>query len=154
MLNMKHNNIFYNYVNYSQSQISVSLLLIIFGFIFHQKWIILFGSFLLIFFLFFFRNCSQIISSCHVVAPSNSKITKIIHNIDPYSKNSGNYTCIKTYLSPFNRHYLVSPVDGVIVNIENYKRKNDLENIRMTVKDKNNHLLYFDQIVKKIGHWR
>lgn len=143
-----------NYINYASTQLIIAILIIFTGIIHDLSFLTLFGISLLIFILYFFRDGNPVITYHHVVSPSQSTVTNIRYNIDPDDEAKlGDYVCIETYLSPLDKHFLVIPVSGTIIDIENNKKDRDLENVRITIKDKHNDLFFFDQIVEEIGNW-
>ena len=101
---------------------------------------------LLLILLFFFRNnYTNTIepNNNYFLSPSSSTIIKI--------KEKKNYYKIKTFLSIYDRHFMIMPVDCKVIKIIDKKKKNDVERKRVILQDKYNNIFYLDQIVSKYG---
>ena len=80
------------------------------------------------------------------ISPSSSKVVEI--------KKTNRYNIVSTYLSPFNKHFMIAPCDCVVINkIYKPQRKTDSECMRHIMQDNNGHVFYLDQIVSKPLHW-
>lgn len=120
----------------------------------YNKLSITIGILYLAFIVFFFRNL-QINKSQYnhnltgIVSPSSGHIIEIFNNKNRYK--------IQTHINLWNRHYFVSPCDGVIVNIE---EKNvvatDAERVIITIIPKNREnavdVICIEPIVCKFGN--
>ena len=98
--------------------------------------------------IFFFRN-NLTLSSFHkryFLSPSSSTILTI--------EKAERYTTIKTFLSVFDRHFMIAPCDCTIVNIQriNDDRKKIAEQLRITFQNEYGEYFYLDQIVNRLGH--
>lgn len=144
----------YNYIQYASNQLACASTIMVAGLIMKSKLVATCGFMLLVFILFFFRNTPVCIDKGFAVSPSQSKVTSITPYIDPNGQQlNGKHTCIKTYLSPLDKHFLVGPVEGTIVDIRDYKQPDDLESVRLSILDINGLTHHYDQIVKKPGNW-
>ncbi len=102
------------------------ILIISFGFdfIFGTKYLVFLNIFLLILFIFclnFFRDPKRILptnENC-VVSPADGKIIKIVEFEDPETKEK--LRLVSIFLSVFNVHSNIMPVDGVIKSVD-YKK--------------------------------
>lgn len=152
----------YLYYNFAFRQIFFSLLLIIIGSIYKNIFLFLVGFFLLIFIIFFFRNTGLCLEKNMFVSPSSSKITKIKYInsnflskniiINDYYNHNNKYIFIKTYLSPLDEHYIISPCDCVIFDIFDDTKKNDCERTSLLLKDKHNNIIKLEAAVSDLGH--
>jgi phosphatidylserine decarboxylase len=79
------------------------------------------------------------------MSPSQSRITKI--------RELENYNYIRTYLSPLDLHFQVSPIRGKVVSIESIPGKTDLERIKVGIMNSNGRVVFVEQAVKKFGYW-
>ena len=142
---MNKNNLFYNY------QYSLRVLfafIFIAGLLYQFKYYtvaIQFGILSVLFIGFFFRNnFTRKSFPGYFISPSSSKITKI--------KEHGSQKTIFTYLSPLDRHFMVSPIDGVVTKIERKKTRNtDAERLTISLKNSDGDTFKLSQIVSKLG---
>lgn len=145
---------FYNYARYASRQLAYAVALVVLGMLLDSTPAVVLGIVLLGFILFFFRNTPVVVEPGLAVSPSQSTVTQITHNVDPDGKHHvGTYHCIQTYLSPLDKHFLVGPVDGVVTEVKDHRQSDDLESIRLSIRDTNGLTHHFDQIVKKPGNW-
>ena len=95
-------------------------------------------------FYFFFRNNFTRKSFQVFYSTIIFKITKI--------KEHGSQKTIFTYLSPLDRHFMVSPIDGVVTKIERKKTRNtDAERLTISLKNSDGDTFKLSQIVSKLG---
>jgi len=144
---MKSASLLHNLTYVSELTI-IFLTLIISGYYFQRKYLLVIGIGMMVFVLFFFRNnywTADNINSRQFISPSSSKIVKIA--------KYNNHNSIYTYLSPLDRHFMIAPVDCEIIKIQHRPvAETDAERLRVTFRDNNNKVFSLDQIVSKLGH--
>ena len=102
------------------------------------------------FLLFFYRNNLELqreaLNKHSFLSPSSNKITNI--NYTPTN------TVISSYLSPFDKHFMIAPCDcTVLEKIYKPQRETDSECMRHICVDTYGNEFYMDQIVSKPLHW-
>jgi len=149
---MNKDNLFFNYINYSLEIIIVSIICLLISIYYKNKYLIAISVIFLFFIFYFFRNLTVYkynendnINKNGIVSPSSSKIVLI--------KDKKNNTFIKTYLSPLDKHILVSPINGKVIDIKSNPTKDDVERVRITLRDNYGNIMHFDQIVSVFGKW-
>jgi len=130
------NNILYNY--YYASRLFFCIFII--SMITREYKILLFWVPL----LFFFRSKNIQLNSGSFISPSDGKITNIYHK----NKN----TIMNIYLSPFDHHYMIAPVDCEVISQKYIINNNESENLSITFRsiDKN-YEFELQQIVMNLG---
>ena len=144
---MNKNNLLYNYLNYAWQIILITFLIFCVGLHRKNKIIVYFSLVFLGIILFFFRNpnIKIIKDNSAFISPSESKITEI--------KELENQYYIKSYLSPLDLHFQVSPIKGKVVSIQSNPSKTDLERIKVGIMNSNGRVVFVEQAVKKPGYW-
>ena len=145
---MEKSNLLYLYT-YVYELFILSILFIIIGIYLSSSKIILPSALFIIILLFFYRNLyehKREENNNVFCSPASNKITKINYtNTD---------TVISSYLSPFDRHFMIAPCKcTVIEKIYKPQRETDSECMRHICKDVNGNTFYMDQIVSKPLHW-
>lgn len=123
----------------------ISILNIIIGIRYTYKKALYIGIVTLSFLFFFFRNSLTVFQDHNsFLSPSSSTITNI--------ENGDDYNTVYTYLSPFDKHFMIAPVDCEIIDIQ-YKPilPTDSERLRVVFKDTYQRIFSLDQIVSKLG---
>ena len=131
---------------YANKLVVGCFMIILIGLLLNNTYLQCIGVTSFLFLLYFFRNNFTFIkkSNNYFLSPSSSKITKIEYKKDVNS--------IYTYLSVFDKHFMIAPVDCTIINIQRKPRKlSDSERLRITFKDTKNNIFSLDQIVSKLG---
>lgn len=125
------------------------LIFILLFFISKNLYVKYFSLFFITVLILFYRSYTiQYNSPNFFLSPSQSKIIDI--------KKKNNYTIIYTYLSPFNLHYMISPTNSIITNIQRNPTKKQSDNLTITFKTNIDGISYYyelQQIVNKIGNW-
>ena len=147
---MEKSNLLYLYT-YVYELFLLCIVCCIIGYTYSHNYI-LYGSIVcFIILLCFYRNNLSItreaLNKYTFLSPASNKITQI-------NKSNSNETIVSSYLSPFNKHFMISPCDCVIVEkIYKPQRKTDAECMRHVCKDNDDNIFYMDQIVSKPLHW-
>jgi len=100
--------------------------------------------------LLFYRNNYEWDAgdSRRFLSPSSSRISEIFRDA------SSRRTIVRTYISPFDEHFMISPVDCVVKEkIYSPQRDTDSECMRHIMEDGDGEVFYVDQIVSKPLHW-
>lgn len=98
--------------------------------------------------LFFYRNNLGPLERKRntIISPAECRINFIEHR--------DNQQIISTYLSPFNKHFMIAPCDCKVVDkIYKPQRETDSECMRHVFQDTHGNMFYLDQIVSKPLHW-
>ena len=98
------------------------------------------------FLLFFYRNNLELqretLNKYSFLSPSTNKITNIKYTVTN--------TIISSYLSPFDKHFMIAPCDCTVIDkIYKPQRKTDSECMRHVCVDTYGNEFYMDQIVSK-----
>ena len=140
------NFIFYN-LFYTLRLVVPLIILIILGCIYNYKTLIIISIIGLLFLMFFFRNnltLEKLEKNNNLfLSPSSSKVMKV------YATNR--FNVIYTYLSLYDKHFMIAPTDCVVKDIVDLNTPNDVERKRIIFLDKYNNEFYLDQIVTKYG---
>ena len=140
------NFIFYN-LFYTLRLVVPLIILIILGCIYKYKTLIVISIIGLLFLMFFFRNnltLEKLEKNNNLfLSPSSSKVMKV------YATNR--FNVIYTYLSLYDKHFMIAPTDCVVKDIVDLNTPNDVERKRIIFLDKYNNEFYLDQIVTKYG---
>lgn len=146
---MEKGNFFYLY-SYVYELFMLCIVCGIIGYVYSNTYI-LYGSIVCFVILCgFYRNNLVIkretLNKYTFLSPASNKITNL------YKKD--NETIVSSYLSPFNKHFMISPCDCVVVEkIYKPQRKTDSECMRHVCEDSDGNVFYMDQIVSKPLHW-
>lgn len=108
----------------------------------------IFIAFIIILLIFYRSYDSSFFINNSFLSPSQCKIS----NIDIIDNN----TVFSTYLSPFNLHYMITPIDSTIVNIERNPDDNEADKLTITFETFINGVKFqyqLQQIVNKLGNW-
>ena len=142
---MRKDNILYNYQFVFRMLTIIFLLIYIMYFFGFIKTTYVCGLLSILFIGFFFRN--NFIRKPfpgYFISPSSSRITKI--------EEQGLFKTIFTYLSPLDRHFMISPTDGRVIKIERkIMRDTDAERLTIWLKSSHGYVFKLSQIVSKIG---
>ena len=96
--------------------------------------------------LLFFRNFpKEIICNTGFVSPSSSQVIKVTY--------SSEFNEINTYLSPFDIHFMIAPVNCKVIDIKNINNGSDAERLRYILEDSSGELFMLDQIISKPLKW-
>ena len=137
---------FYN-LYYTSLLLLPLILIFILGDMYKYKLLIAVSIIGLIFLLFFFRNnltLEKLEKNNNLfLSPSSSKVIKVYSNKD--------FNVIYTYLSLYDKHFMIAPTECVVKDIINLNTPNDVERKRIIFLDKYNNEFYLDQIVTKYG---
>ena len=156
---MEKTSLFYLY-SYVYELFLVSFMLAAIGFKEESKKLMIFSAFMFFGLLFFFRNNWNLDDNktkIEFLNPSSSKIVKIERNVNDKNIEFMNepYIKLSTYLSPFDKHFMIAPCDCILLEkVYKPQRNTDSECMRHIFKNiKDEHVFYLDQIVSKPLHW-
>ena len=144
---MNKNNLFYNYFKYALHLFIILITVFIISICKRSKICIIITTIMLMFLIYFFRNTPYtfIDSNKIFISPSDGKVMDITSN--------GNYNRIHLYLAPYNKHFMISPVDAEVVNVYNKENKNDEERKKLVLKDTYGNIINLEHSVAKLFHW-
>lgn len=146
---MEKSNLFYLYT-YVYELFLLCIVLICSSILYSNRLITTVSLVCLCVLLFFYRNNLTIkreaINKDNFLSPASNKVTSI--------KQNNENTIVTSYLSPFNKHFMISPCDCVVIDkIYKPQRETDSECMRHICKDSEGNEFYMDQIVSKPLHW-
>lgn len=148
-IKLKKTHIFHN-ITYISKMLLFILIILYSSLVYKYNIITIICTIILIFILFFFRNNYNLNNNNNndILSPSSSLIKKIKNNY------------VTTYLSPIDRHFVISPFDLKIIDIKNKLYKNDQERKTVIISDNKNKISELHLIVKKpftgpgiLGSW-
>lgn len=148
MLTLDKNHSMYNYVYYCSELFAIGI--IYFLIIPYNKLFVAIGILYMAFIIFFFRNLYIDKSGYDenlngMVTPSSGDVIGIF-DYDNVGANVGG-RMIQTHVNVWNRHYFVSPCDGVIANIEERNVvATDAERVIITIIPKNHNHPHHDRV--------
>lgn len=147
----------YNYLVHVPILLLSNVLLLAIAIIYNVRWLVILTCVSLIFLIFFFRNMKIDTSQYHqypfgLVSPSSGEIT----NIKKIEDGNESRMLIRTHVHVWDRHYYVSPCDGIIVGVEENKlRKGDAERAIITIlitgENGQQERITVEPIVRRIG---
>lgn len=146
---MEKSNILYLYSYVYELFIFFTGLLVI-GLVYFIPQLVLGSLFSLVVLLFFYRNNltlkREAINKSNFLSPASNKITRISYQPSD--------TIISSYLSPFDKHFMIAPCDCTVIDkIYKPQRNSDAECMRHVCIDTYGNKFYMDQIVSKPLHW-
>jgi len=126
---------------YAQELLILTILLFSLGIVIQSTLLTVFSVLFLAWVLFFFRDTYVPLNSSpgNFVSPSSSKITEIFAN------------GVKTYLSPLDVHFLVSPISGTVIEIKKNPSPTDAERVQMIMETEQG-IFIIEQAVSKLGY--
>jgi len=141
---MDKTSIFYN-LKYGYRAFLIPLILIIIYYYSRYKILLYISIIFIISILFLYRNnYTHHRQEEYFIASATSRIT----NIEKKNK----YNVISSYISPINKHFMIAPVDCIIINIERKLMKNsDAERLTVTFKSTKGHIFKISQVIGKFG---
>lgn len=150
-IKLKKNHIFHN-ITYISRLLLFILLILYSSLLYKYNIITTICIIILVFILFFFRNNYSLNDKDNnhndILSPSSSLIKNIENNY------------VTTYLSPIDRHFVISPFDSKIIDIKTKLYKNDQERKTVILSDNKNKISELHLIVKKpftgpgiLGSW-